>query len=70
MLQIRKTSIMLTEKDLINLEEIILNDDHHNAFRFLDKVIYSRIKKSQAPYDSMYGTIGHRKRPYGWRQVV
>ena len=70
MLQIKRTSITLREEDLVDLQEIILSVDHHNALAFLERVIYGRIKKSQLPYDCKYGTIGHRKRPYGWRQVV
>ena len=43
MLEIRKTAVSLDERDLIDLERIITDDDEKRAFLFLKKCIYDRI---------------------------
>ena len=47
MLEIRKTAVSLDERDLIDLERIITDDDEKRAFLFLKKCIYDRILHSQ-----------------------
>ncbi len=70
MLQMKKTSIMLTEEDIVNIEEIIINESNEDAFKFLKNEIYEKVAKAQAPYDPLYGMKGYRRRPYGYRQII
>ncbi|MDY6892771.1 MAG: hypothetical protein SVO26_03525 [Chloroflexota bacterium] len=65
MLQLRKTSITLTEEDITELEEIISSEDREGAFEFLKTSLYKKIDRSQVPYNPVHGTIGHRRHPFG-----
>jgi hypothetical protein len=47
MLEIRKTAIALDEKELLQLERIITDGDEKEAFRFLKKIVYDRVARSQ-----------------------
>ena len=47
MLEIKKTAVSLDERDLIELERIIIDADEKEALRFLRKSIYDRILYSQ-----------------------
>jgi hypothetical protein len=47
MLEIRKTAIALDEKELLQLERIITDGDEKEAFRFLKKIVYDKIIRSQ-----------------------
>ena len=47
MLDIKKTAVSLDERDLIELERIIIDADEKEALRFLRKSIYDRILYSQ-----------------------
>jgi hypothetical protein len=47
MIEIRKTSIVLEENDLIELERIIIDDDEDEALKFLKKSVYKKIVHSQ-----------------------
>ena len=47
MLEIRKTAIALDEKELLELERIIVDSDEKGAIRFLKKSVYDRILHSQ-----------------------
>ena len=47
MLEIRKTAIALDEKELLELERIIMDGDEKGAMRFLKKAVYDRIIHSQ-----------------------
>jgi hypothetical protein len=47
MIQIRKTSIVLEDNDLIELERIIIDDDEDEALKFLKKSVYKKIVHSQ-----------------------
>lgn len=47
MLEIRKAVITLDEKELIELERIIADNEEKDAIRFLKKSVYDRIVHSQ-----------------------
>ncbi len=47
MLEIRKTAVSLDERDLIELERIIIDTDEKEALKFLKKSVYERIIHSQ-----------------------
>lgn len=47
MLEIRKTAIALDEKELLELERIITDGDEKEALRFLKKIVYDRVARSQ-----------------------
>ncbi len=47
MLEIKRSAISLDEKDLIELERIIVDGDEKEALKFLKKCIYDRILYSQ-----------------------
>jgi len=47
MLEIKKTAIALDEKELLELERIIADQDEKEAFMFLKKSVYDRISDSQ-----------------------
>jgi len=47
MLEIKKTAIALDEKELMNLEEIIIDLDEAEALRFLKRAVYDKISKGQ-----------------------
>lgn len=47
MLEIRKTAAAFDEKDLMELEGIMVDNDKDDAMRFLKKCVYDRILHSQ-----------------------
>ena len=47
MLEIRKTAVALDEKELLELERIIVDSDEKGAMRFLKKSVYDKITRSQ-----------------------
>lgn len=47
MLEIRKAAVAFDEKDLMELERIIVDGDKDEAMRFLKKCFYERILHSQ-----------------------
>ena len=47
MLESRKTAVALEEEELVELQRIIIDHDEKEALRFLRKVIYNKIAKSQ-----------------------
>jgi len=47
MLEIRKTAIGLDEKELLELERIIVDCDEKGALSFLKKAVYDKITRSQ-----------------------
>ena len=47
MLEIRKTALSFDEKDLIELERIVMDNDEKEALKFVKKSIYDRILHSQ-----------------------
>jgi len=47
MLEIRKTAVAFDEKDLMELERIMVDNDKEEAMRFLKKCVYDRILHSQ-----------------------
>jgi len=47
MLEIRKTAIAFDEKDLLQLERIIIDCDEKEALMFLKKAVYNKITRSQ-----------------------
>ena len=47
MLEIRKTAVAFDEKELMELERIMVDNDKDNAMRFLKKCVYDRILHSQ-----------------------
>ncbi len=48
MLESRKTAVALDEEDMVELQRIIIDGDENGALRFLKKVIFNRIAKSQS----------------------
>jgi len=47
MLEIKKTAIAFDEKELLELERIITDEEEREALKFLKKVIYDRIVQAQ-----------------------
>ncbi len=47
MLEIKRTAIVIEEKDLMELERIITDNDKEEALRFLKKAVYEKIVHSQ-----------------------
>ena len=47
MLEIRKTAIALEEKELLELERIVIDNDEKEAISFLKKHIYDTILRAQ-----------------------
>lgn len=47
MLEIKKSAVSLDEKDLLELERIVTDNDEKEALRFVKKSIYERILHSQ-----------------------
>jgi hypothetical protein len=47
MLEIRQTAIAFDEKDLMELERIIIDHDEKGAFQYLGKSVYDRILHAQ-----------------------
>lgn len=47
MLEIRKTAVAFDEKDLMELERIIVDRDEKAAITFLKKCVYDRILHAQ-----------------------
>ena len=47
MLEIRKTAVAFDEKDLMELERIMVDYDKNDSIRFLKKCVYDRILYSQ-----------------------
>ena len=47
MLESRKTAVALDEKELLELERIIVDSDEKGAMRFLKKSVYDKITRSQ-----------------------
>ena len=47
MLEIRKTAVSFDERDLIELERIIIDSDEKEALHFLKKNVYDRISHAQ-----------------------
>jgi len=47
MLEIKRTAIGLDEKDLLELERIVIDGDEKGALSFLKKAVYDKIARSQ-----------------------
>lgn len=47
MLEIRRTAVSFDERDLIELERIIMDSDEKEAYLFLKKSIYDQIAHAQ-----------------------
>ena len=47
MLEIRKTAVSLDEKELLELERILIDRDEKEALIFLKKTIYEKVAHSQ-----------------------
>jgi len=47
MLEIKKTAIALEEKELMKLEEIVIDRDEAEALRFLKRAVYNKIAQGQ-----------------------
>ena len=47
MLEIKKTAVSFDEKDLMELERIIMDDDEKGALKFLKKSVHDKIAHSQ-----------------------
>ena len=47
MLEIKKTAIAFNENELLELERIVTDEEEKEALKFLKKVIYDRIARSQ-----------------------
>jgi len=54
MLEIRKAAVAFDEKDLMELERIIIDSDEKEALRFLRKVVYDKISHSQRHCEVQY----------------
>ena len=47
MLEIKKTAIAFDEKELMKLEEIIIDQNEAEALKFLKRAVYNKIAKGQ-----------------------
>lgn len=47
MLEIRKTTVSFDERDLMELERIVTDDDEKEALNFIKKSVYDRILQAQ-----------------------
>ncbi len=47
MLEIKKAAITFDEKELLELERIVIDSDEGEALSFLKKVVYDKISRSQ-----------------------
>jgi len=54
MLEIKRTAIGLDEKELLELERIITDGDEKEAIRFLRKIVYEKIARSQRHCEVYY----------------
>ncbi len=54
MLEIRRTAIALDEKELLELERIITDGNEKEALRFLRKIVYERVARSQRHCEVFY----------------
>ena len=50
MIQIRKSVISLEEREVMELQQIILDEERTQAFDFLKYSIFNQIVRSQIPY--------------------
>lgn len=50
MIEIRKTAVPLEEPELIELERVIIDADADQALKFLERVVYNKIVRSQGGY--------------------
>ncbi|MBT4512790.1 MAG: hypothetical protein HOC20_11345 [Chloroflexi bacterium] len=50
MIQIKKSVVSLEEKDVIELQQIILDENKDQAFDFLKYSVYNQIMRSQIRY--------------------
>ena len=54
MLEIRKAAIAFDEQELIELERIVTDLDEKEALRFLKKIVYDRVARSQRHCEVYY----------------
>jgi hypothetical protein len=54
MLELKRTAISLDEKELLELERIITDGDEKEALRFLKKIVYEKVAKSQRHCEVYY----------------
>jgi len=54
MLEIKRTAIGLGEADLLELERIITDADEKEALRFLKKIVYEKVARSQRHCEVYY----------------
>jgi len=54
MLEIKRTAVALDEKELLELERIITDGDEQGAFRFVKKIVYDKVAKSQRHCEVYY----------------
>lgn len=47
MLELKRTAIAFDEKELMKLEEIIIDQDEVEALKFLKRAVYKKIAKGQ-----------------------
>ncbi|MFB0558933.1 MAG: hypothetical protein ACETVS_00115 [Dehalococcoidales bacterium] len=47
MLEIKRTAIALDERELLELERVIMDRDEKGALSFLKKAVYDKITRSQ-----------------------
>ncbi len=50
MIQIKKSIISLDEKEVMELQQIILDEEREQAFDFLKYSVFNQIVRSQIPY--------------------
>ncbi len=61
MIQIKKSVISLEEKDVIELQQIILDANKEQAFDFLKYSVYNQIVRSQIRYSYKPNKYASRK---------
>ena len=54
MLEIRRTAISLDEKEILEMERIIVDSDEQEALRFLKKIVYEKLAQAQRHCEVYY----------------
>ena len=67
--QTGRTTITLEPDNLLELEQVITDEDHDQAFEFLKVIVYSQVVRTQKAYDPQHGTIGHRRNKFGYGHI-
>ncbi len=54
MFEIKRTAIALDEQEVLELERTIIDSDEQGAIRFLKKIVYDKVARSQRHCEVYY----------------